>query len=82
MGNINNQLGSNRAIICSIPVVSQPFSLITYNNINGAKFNLHSNFVNFISIRLSDQNGAVLNLNGQYFSITLQLDIIKFLDDN
>ena len=81
-GNINNQLGSNRAIICSIPVISQPFSLITYNNTNGAKFNLYSNFVNFISIRLSDQNGAVLNLNGQHFSITLQLDIIKFLDDN
>jgi hypothetical protein len=80
-GNINNQLGSNRSIICSIPVVNQPFSLITYNNVNGAKFNLYSNFINFLNIKLSDQNGALLNLNGQHFSITLQLDIIKFLDE-
>ena len=80
-GNINNQLGSNRSIICSIPVVNQPFSLITYNNVNGAKFNLYSNFINFLNIKLSDQNGALLNLNGQNFSITLQLDIIKFLDE-
>jgi len=81
-GNINNQQGSNRSIICSIPIISQPFSLITYNNINGSKFNLYSNFINFINIKLSDQNGSILNLNGQYFSITLQLDIIKFVDDN
>lgn len=78
-GNINNQLGSNRSIICSIPVINQPFSLITYNNINSAKFNLYSNFINFLNIRLSDQNGMTLNLNGQFFSITLQLDIIKFV---
>jgi len=79
-GNINNQLGSNRSIICSIPVISQPFSLITYNNFNGAKFNLYSNFINNISLRLTDQTGTTLNLNNQYFSITLQLDIIKFIE--
>lgn len=80
-GNINNQLGNNRSIICSIPVSSQPFSLIVYNNQNNAKFNLYSNILNNINIRISDQNNSLLNLNGQFFSITLQLDIIKFLDD-
>ena len=79
-GNINNQLGSNRSIICSIPIISLPFSLITYNNFNGAKFNLYSNFFNNISLRLTDQTGTTLNLNNQYFSITLQLDIIKFIE--
>ena len=79
-GNINNQLGSNRSIICSIPITSQPFSLITYNNNNGAKFNLYSNFINNISLRLTDQTETTLNLNNQYFSITLQLDIIKFIE--
>ena len=78
--NINNQLGTNRSIICSIPITSAPFSLITYNN-QGSKFNLYSNFLNFINLKLTDQSGVSLNLNGQYFSITLQLDIIKFLDD-
>jgi len=79
-GNINNQLGSNRSIICSIPITSQPFSLITYNNLNGAKFNLYNNFLNNISLRLTDQTGTTLNLNNQTFSITLQLDIIKFIE--
>jgi len=79
-GNINNQLGSNRSIICSIPITSQPFSLIVYNNLNAAKFNLYSNFLNSISLRLTDQTGTTLNLNNQYFSITLQLDIIKFIE--
>lgn len=79
-GNINNQLGSNRSIICSIPITTSPFSLITYNN-NGSKFNLYTNFINNITLKLTDQSGVSLNLNGQYFSITLQLDIIKFLDD-
>jgi hypothetical protein len=45
------------------------------------KFNLYSNTINFINIRLADQNNNALNLNGQYFSITLQLDIIKFIDE-
>ena len=79
-GNINNQLGSNRSIICSIPIISLPFSLITYNNFNGAKFNLYSNFFNNISLRLTDQTGTTINLNNQFFSITLQLDIIKFIE--
>ena len=73
-------MGSNRSIICSIPITTSPFSLITYNN-NGSKFNLYTNFINNISLKLTDQSGVSLNLNGQYFSITLQLDIIKFLDD-
>jgi hypothetical protein len=80
-GNLNNQIGNNRSIICSIPVSSQPFSLIVYNNPNNAKFNLYSNTINYINIRLADQNNNPINLNGQYFSITLQLDIIKFLDE-
>jgi hypothetical protein len=79
-GNINNQLGSNRSIICSIPIITTPFRLITYN-INGSKFNLYTNFINYINLKLTDQSGVSLNLNGQFFSITLQLDIIKFLDD-
>ena len=79
-GNINNQLGSNRSIICSIPITSQPFSLIVYNNFNGAKFNLYNNYLNSISIKLTDQTGTTLNLNNQFFSITLQLDVIKFID--
>ena len=79
-GNINNQLGSNRSIICSIPITTSPFSLITYNT-HSSKFNLYTNFINNITLKLTDQSGVSLNLNGQYFSITLQLDIIKFLDD-
>ena len=42
--------------------------------------NLYNNFLNSISIKLTDQTGTTLNLNNQFFSITLQLDIIKFIE--
>jgi hypothetical protein len=53
---------------------AQPFSLINYTNSNGVKFNLYTNFINFINLKLTDQNGVTLNLNNQHWSITLQLN--------
>ena len=79
--NINNQVGNNRSILCSIPINCQPFSLIVYENKADAKFDLYTNNINYINIRLTDQNNNIINLNGQNFSITLQLDIIKFIDE-
>ena len=79
-GNINNQLDGNRSIICSIPILSTPYSIINYTSGNNSKFNLYSNFFNFINLKLTDQNGVLIDLNNQHWTIILQLDIIKFLD--
>ena len=79
-GNINNQLDGNRSIICSIPILSTPYSIINYTSSNNSKFNLYSSFFNFINLKLTDQNGVLIDLNNQHWTIILQLDIIKFLD--
>lgn len=70
--NIMNDLGS-------IPVVTLPNSLITYTNPNNFRSNLYVNEINNIQIQLLTQDGVPLNLNGQYFNITLQIDIIQFV---
>ena len=52
-GNINNQQSFNRSILCSIPITTSPFSLITYNT-QGSKFDLYTNFIYNISLKLID----------------------------
>ena len=32
------------------------------------------------NLKLTDQNGVLIDLNNQHWTIILQLDIIKFLD--
>lgn len=79
-GCINNLRTNNQDILACIPVTKSPYSLIDYTNQNGFRVNLNTNTLNFINIRLLDQNGGSLELNQQYFSITLQLDIVNFVD--
>jgi hypothetical protein len=78
-GSINNLLNNQHRILCSIPILTPPFSLITYTNNNNFRVNLYNNIINNISIQLIDQDGNLLNLNNQYFSITIQLDVVKFV---
>jgi hypothetical protein len=79
-GCINNNAQSEQNIICSIPVDGQPYSLITYKNNSNFKVNLYDNIFNNISIKLVDDTGSAIDLNQQYFSLTLQLDIINFVE--
>lgn len=78
-GCINNNLQNQENILCSIPVNTQPYSIIDFKNTNNFKVNLHSNNFNNITIRLVDDTGQLVDLNSQYFSLTLQLDIISFV---
>ena len=74
----NNRKPKN--ILCSIPVNSQPYSIITYKNTSNFKVNIHNNIFNNISIKLVDDTGRDIDLNSQFFSLTLQLDIINFVE--
>jgi len=78
--NINKSFVNNNTILCCIPINNQPFSLIEYHNINNFRINLFINTISNIKIKLIDDNGNLLNLNGLNFSITLQLDVEKFTD--
>jgi hypothetical protein len=76
--NINKSSPSNYSILCSLPVNKPPYSLIEYNNINNFRTNLYINTINVIKIKLTDENGNLINFNGCDYSITLQIDIEPF----
>jgi hypothetical protein len=79
-GCINNIRGNLQDILCCLPVTKQPYSMIEYTKNNNFKVNLNTNTLNFINIKLMNQDGNMLELNQQFFSITLQLDIVNFTD--
>ena len=79
-GSINNTLGNNFTIISSIPVISSPNSLLTYTNTSKFKFNLYTNLLNKIRIILKDQNGNNIDMNGTFFSLTIEISSIQFVE--
>ena len=80
-GNINFTDISSRNILCSIPISSQPNSNIIYINSTNFRNNLYTNVINTICLKLIDQNNNILDLNGCHWSITLQLDVLRFVTD-
>jgi len=79
-GSISNINNHDMKILCSFPCVKNPYSLIEFNNNTKYKVNLNNNIFSSINIKLLNQDGESLELNQQYFSITLQLDIVNFVD--
>ena len=79
-GNINHSNLAEGNILCSVPVQSNPYSLITYTNLSNFKTNLYSNVISNVNIKITDQNNNLLNLNGCFFSLTLQIDVVKFVE--
>ena len=76
--NINKLQKNNYCILCSVPITCTPFSLIEYINRTNFKTNLFLNRISNIKIKLTDDNGNLIDLNGCHYSITLQLDVISF----
>lgn len=66
---------NNASILALIPVNTSPNSIITYSNNGYTKF-LVDHFDNFtnLNIRLSDQDGDSLDLNGCHWSLAIQID--------
>jgi hypothetical protein len=75
---VNNILKNDYSIVASIPINNQPNSMLLYQNPNDYRINLLKETLNHIHIRLTDQLGNALNLNGQYFTMTIQLDCVNF----
>jgi hypothetical protein len=79
--NINKANVNNMSMLCSIPITTQPYSIITYQNPNNFRVNTYTNLISTIAIKLMDQNGQMLNLNGANWSMTLQFDVVDFVND-
>lgn len=77
--NINKVQKNNFCILCSVPITCTPFSLIEYINRTNFKTNLFLNRISNIKIKLTDDNGNLIDLNGCHYSLTLQLDVISFI---
>ena len=80
--NINKTAVNNNSILCSIPIMTQPYSIITYVNSNNFKVNTFTNTIKTLSIKLSDQTGQLLDLNGANWTMTLQFEIVDYVDNN
>ena len=78
LNNVNSSTPNNSSILCSIPISSSQGSIITYSNIYDVKNEVyHTNNLNLLHIKLTDQDCDILDLNGVHWSMTLQLDITK-----
>ena len=78
-GSISNLNNNDMNILCSFPVPNAPYSLITYTNTDNYKIDLNKNTFNTINIKLLNQDEEPLELNQQFFSLTLQLDFVNFV---
>jgi hypothetical protein len=78
--NVNVAQPYNSNILATIPVYVAPFSIITYQNPNNYRTNLYVNKLDQIQIRIIDNNGLLVDMNGVNYQMTLQLDCVKFTE--
>jgi hypothetical protein len=78
--NMTSGLKNTRNVICSIPVDVAPNGLIIYKPHNNFKVNTFTNIISNLNIKLEDQNGNQLDLNGLDWSMSIQFDIINFVE--
>ena len=76
---INSNNSNSKNILCAIPITSNPYSTISYINYNNFSVNLYNNILSTINIKILDSEGIPINLNNQFYSLTLQLDIVNFV---
>jgi len=79
--NINSMDISSRNVLLSIPINSAPYSNIVYVNNSDMKSNLYTNIIQSISLKLTDQNSNIIDLNGCNWSISLEFSVVDFVTD-
>jgi hypothetical protein len=75
--NINNATPNSSTILTSIPVSSGQNSIINYYNFNNVKTLINVGTLKNLTslhIKLTDQDLAILDLNGCHFSLTLLIE--------
>lgn len=77
---ISNLTNPDFNLLCSFPIEVNRNNLIIYKNKNNIKCNTYTNNLNQIEIKITDNNGNLLNLNGGEWDMTIQFDIINFTE--
>jgi hypothetical protein len=78
--NINKSTLNNFSTICSIPVSVAPYSIVSFANHNNFRVNTFTSTISTIAIKLCDQNGNLIDLNGSNWALTLQFDVVDFVE--
>jgi hypothetical protein len=60
-------------IILSLPCNQPQFSMLSYENLTSSVFNLGSSNLSNIDIQIRNENGQLLDLNNQEFTITFKI---------
>jgi hypothetical protein len=58
-----------KSIVCDAPYGS----LLTYTNNTGASVRLGEKYISYLQVRILDDDYNLLDLNGQYFSLTIEM---------
>jgi len=77
---VNLSSPSELGVLISLPITSAPYSMITYRGDMDHQQCLYKNAFSSIQLRLTDQHGKSLDLNNIHWAITLQLNVIKFVE--
>lgn len=75
--NVPNQKTS-QTILANIPIMTNPNGLIFYENLGNYKTNLYVGELSLLRIRLMDNDGRLVDMNGCDYNITLQIDSVPF----
>lgn len=79
---INKSQSSNlQNMFISIPINTPPNSLIVFQPSSNSAINTYDNLFNTIFFQLTDEYGNKIDLNGQDWSITLELLFYDFVND-
>ena len=64
-------------VVCRIPVSGSPGNLLTWTNIFGTHTKLAFKQINYVRVRLLDDQRNVLDLRGYTWTVTLQFSVIE-----
>jgi len=74
----NKSKVNDQSVLCSIPINVAPCGMIIHSNHDNYKCNTFTNVISQIEIKICDQEGNIINLNGSNWTITLQFDILNY----
>ena len=79
-GSMNLSAQTNLSVLLSLPIQSNPYSLITYRGDTTNKHCIYTNSISALELKITDQNNNPIDLNGAHWAMTLQLNVIKFAE--
>lgn len=71
-------LSTSSSILANIPIITSPAGIIYYDNTSQYKTNLYVGELSVLRIRLLDNNGRTIDMNGVDYTMTLQIDSVPF----